>query len=64
MRDAFKDHVALEESDSLEEAVGVAYRSAEPGDSVLLSPMSSSFDMFENYKHRGEVFRAAVEGLR
>jgi UDP-N-acetylmuramoylalanine--D-glutamate ligase len=45
---------------SLQEAVEKAAESAGRSDVVLLSPASSSFDMFQNYQHRGEVFRAAV----
>ena len=47
--------------DSLLEAVTEAARNAAAGDVVLLSPACSSFDMFLNYQHRGEVFRQAVE---
>jgi UDP-N-acetylmuramoylalanine--D-glutamate ligase len=47
--------------DSLLEAVTQAAKLAVPGDVVLLSPACSSFDMFHNYQHRGEVFRQAVE---
>ena len=47
--------------DSLLEAVRNAAENAETGDVVLLSPACSSFDMFQNYQHRGEVFRQAVE---
>jgi UDP-N-acetylmuramoylalanine--D-glutamate ligase len=36
---------------------------ARSGDAVLLSPACSSFDMFRNYEHRAEVFRAAVKAL-
>jgi UDP-N-acetylmuramoylalanine--D-glutamate ligase len=46
--------------DSLLEAVQLASKAAAPGDVVLLSPACSSFDMFESYQHRGEVFRDAV----
>jgi UDP-N-acetylmuramoylalanine--D-glutamate ligase len=46
---------------SLLEAVNEAARQAQPGDVVLLSPACSSFDMFQNYQHRGEVFREAVQ---
>jgi UDP-N-acetylmuramoylalanine--D-glutamate ligase len=45
---------------SLLEAVDQAAESAVAGDVVLLSPACSSFDMFQNYQHRGEVFRQAV----
>jgi UDP-N-acetylmuramoylalanine--D-glutamate ligase len=48
---------------SLLEAVNEAARLAQPGDVVLLSPACSSFDMFQNYQHRGEVFREAVQAL-
>jgi len=46
---------------SMEEAVALAGESARSGDAVLLSPACASFDMFRDYKHRGEVFRLAVE---
>ena len=48
---------------SLQEAVQRAARLAQPGDAVLLSPACASFDMFRDYKHRGEVFAAAVRDL-
>lgn len=48
----------------MDEAVRLARRLAKKGDSVLLSPMCSSFDMYRSYKHRGEVFRKAVDGIR
>jgi UDP-N-acetylmuramoylalanine--D-glutamate ligase len=46
---------------SMDQAVAMAGDAARPGDAVLLSPACASFDMFRNYKHRGEVFREAVE---
>ncbi|MGB2705323.1 MAG: UDP-N-acetylmuramoyl-L-alanine--D-glutamate ligase [Candidatus Omnitrophota bacterium] len=64
MRGIFEKYVAVEEKDSLEEAVRSAYRSASPGGCVLLSPMCSSFDMFRDFEHRGEVFREAVKKLK
>ena len=48
---------------SLEEAVRRAAEIAAPGQAVLLSPACASFDMFRDYKHRGEVFAAAVKAL-
>jgi UDP-N-acetylmuramoylalanine--D-glutamate ligase len=49
--------------ETLLEAVSKASEDAAPGDVVLLSPASSSFDMFENYQHRGAMFRQAVQSL-
>ncbi len=48
---------------SLEKAVQRAAELARPGEAVLLSPACASFDMFRDYKHRGEVFAAAVKAL-
>jgi UDP-N-acetylmuramoylalanine--D-glutamate ligase len=48
---------------SMEEAVKTAQRLAQPGDAVLLSPACSSFDMFKDYKHRGDAFALAVKAL-
>lgn len=48
---------------SMEKAVESAWRHAEPGDTVLLSPGCASFDMFRDFEHRGQVFKAAVRAL-
>ena len=48
---------------TLEAAVRRAAELAEPGDAVLLSPACASFDMFRDYRHRGEAFVAAVKAL-
>jgi UDP-N-acetylmuramoylalanine--D-glutamate ligase len=48
---------------SLEHAVERAAACAQPGEAVLLSPACASFDMFRDYKHRGEAFAAAVRKL-
>jgi UDP-N-acetylmuramoylalanine--D-glutamate ligase len=45
---------------SLDTAVDIAARLAQPGDTVLLSPACASLDMFRDYTHRGSVFMAAV----
>jgi UDP-N-acetylmuramoylalanine--D-glutamate ligase len=45
---------------SMEEAVQLARGLARPGDAVLLSPACSSFDMFRDYKDRGDAFARAV----
>jgi UDP-N-acetylmuramoylalanine--D-glutamate ligase len=48
---------------TLDVAVQKAADLAAPGDVVLLAPACSSFDQFENYEHRGRVFRKLVEAL-
>ena len=49
---------------SMDEAVKTAAREAVAGDSVLMSPACSSFDMFDNYGHRGRAFAEAVEKVK
>ncbi len=51
------------ETAGAEEAVKVAYKISEKGDTVLLSPACASFDLFENYEDRGRQFKEAVRML-
>lgn len=60
----FADIVPVEACASFPEAVEAARRSAGPGDCVVLSPMCASFDMFNDYEHRGRVFKEIVQGLQ
>ncbi len=53
----------ISETQSMTEAVRLAYKFAEPGDSVLLSPACASFDLFEDYEDRGRQFKNAVRQL-
>ncbi len=56
-------HVVIYKEEDMAGAVRAAYEAAESGDIVLLSPMCSSFDMFTDYKHRGNTYREMVESL-
>ncbi|MEQ5792637.1 UDP-N-acetylmuramoyl-L-alanine--D-glutamate ligase [Muricauda sp. NFXS6] len=62
--DAFGNVIDLMvETYSMEEAVKVAYKVAERGDAVLLSPACASFDLFKNYEDRGDQFKNAIKNL-
>ena len=50
-------------AETMAEAVQIAYKQASPGDVVLLSPANASFDMYSDYKARGDDFKAAVNSL-
>jgi UDP-N-acetylmuramoylalanine--D-glutamate ligase len=55
--------VTLVRADTLEQAVRLAHAAARPGDAVLLSPACASFDMFRDYRHRGEEFTRLARQL-
>jgi UDP-N-acetylmuramoylalanine--D-glutamate ligase len=55
--------VEIERSGTLEAALKRAAATAEAGDIVLLAPACASFDQFQNYEHRGRVFKEIVGGL-
>ncbi|MDF2463801.1 MAG: murD [Ramlibacter sp.] len=55
--------VPLLDAETMEQAVSLATQRAQAGDAVLMSPACASFDMFRNYPHRAEVFRAAVRAI-
>ncbi|MBS7342880.1 MAG: UDP-N-acetylmuramoyl-L-alanine--D-glutamate ligase [Parabacteroides sp.] len=60
----FDDKIAqIEDASSMEEAVNKAYRLAQKGDTVLLSPCCASFDLFTCYEDRGDQFKACVRNL-
>jgi UDP-N-acetylmuramoylalanine--D-glutamate ligase len=63
IREALGDALSVVEADSLAEAVGRAAALARPDGVVLLAPACSSFDMFEDYAHRGRVFKEEVRRL-
>jgi UDP-N-acetylmuramoylalanine--D-glutamate ligase len=51
------------ETQSMDDAVRMAYSLGEKGDAVLLSPACASFDLFENYEDRGRQFKERVRSL-
>jgi UDP-N-acetylmuramoylalanine--D-glutamate ligase len=57
------DGLPLIRSGTLDAAVGLASANASPGDTVLLAPACASFDQFDNYEHRGRVFKKLVKDL-
>jgi UDP-N-acetylmuramoylalanine--D-glutamate ligase len=55
--------VPLISAGTIESAVAIAADAAVPGDTVLLAPACASFDQFDNYEHRGRVFKQLVNAL-
>ncbi|HEX4605642.1 MAG TPA: UDP-N-acetylmuramoyl-L-alanine--D-glutamate ligase, partial [Candidatus Angelobacter sp.] len=58
-----QNSTAVVRSGTLERAVRQAFEAATSGDVVLLAPACASFDQFENYEHRGRVFKDLVRAL-
>jgi UDP-N-acetylmuramoylalanine--D-glutamate ligase len=58
------ERVPVARAGSMAAALDTARALAQSGDVVLLSPACASFDMFDNYEHRGDVFKDLVRGLR
>jgi len=48
----------------MRDAVGRAFRTAQPGDTVLLAPACASFDMFDSFEQRGTAFKKDVKNLQ
>jgi UDP-N-acetylmuramoylalanine--D-glutamate ligase len=63
IRSVVQDHVPLHDAADLPTAVGLAAQLAQSGDAVLMSPACASFDMFDDYVHRADVFVQAVSDL-
>ena len=59
----FQRSIRCETVETLDEAVSLAAKSATPGDTVLFSPGTSSFDQFRGYEARGNAFKMAVQKL-
>jgi len=63
LKQTFERVIPVEECDELEMAVQKARARARKGDCVILSPMCSSFDMFQNFEHRGRMYKDIVNNL-
>jgi UDP-N-acetylmuramoylalanine--D-glutamate ligase len=63
IREALRGTVGIRGAANLPEAVNMCRDAAVPGDVVLLAPACASFDMFEDYQHRGRVFKEAVASM-
>jgi UDP-N-acetylmuramoylalanine--D-glutamate ligase len=61
--EAFKNKVVIEQANDMREAVMKSYNLSDTGDAVLLSPACASFDLFENFEHRGSEFKKMVREL-
>ncbi|WP_158820154.1 UDP-N-acetylmuramoyl-L-alanine--D-glutamate ligase [Granulicella sp. S156] len=55
--------VKIERAETMDRAVALAHEVAVAGDTVLLAPACASFDQFQNYEHRGQVFKSLVQSL-
>ncbi|MDR1726700.1 MAG: UDP-N-acetylmuramoyl-L-alanine--D-glutamate ligase [Acidobacteriota bacterium] len=63
LRAALAGATEIRDASSMREAVAIARAGAVAGDVVLLAPACASFDMFDDYEHRGRVFKDAVRAL-
>jgi len=63
MHRIFKNSTAIFLVENLDEAVTQSLTQASPGDTVLLSPACSSFDMFSGYEERGNIFKSLVNAI-
>jgi UDP-N-acetylmuramoylalanine--D-glutamate ligase len=63
IRKALSGAAAISEAGSMNDAVSICKSLARPGDIVLLAPACASFDMFDNYEHRGREFKNSVRAL-
>jgi UDP-N-acetylmuramoylalanine--D-glutamate ligase len=58
------DDARSERASDMADAVRRAFEAAEAGDAVLLAPACASFDMFDSFEHRGQVFKSEVQRLK
>jgi UDP-N-acetylmuramoylalanine--D-glutamate ligase len=64
MSDSWEKIISIHKSETLEDAVDMAFNLARPGENVLLSPACSSFDMFKDFEDRGKKFKEIVYKLK
>jgi UDP-N-acetylmuramoylalanine--D-glutamate ligase len=64
LHDLFSDLIPCHIATDMADAVRIAASISSPGDSIILSPGTSSFDMYTGYGQRGDAFRAAVNALQ
>ena len=64
MSDSWEDIISIHLSETLADAVEMAFNLANPGENVLLSPACSSFDMFKDFEDRGKKFKEIVHKLK
>lgn len=63
IKNSINGAVKIEYANDISEAVALAYKMAQSGDYVILSPASASFDMFKDYRDRAEKYKDAIRGL-
>ena len=63
IRSQLEGSTIISRAASLEQALRTAYEQAKPGDTVLLSPACASFDMFNDFEHRGKAFKSLVSSI-
>ena len=64
LEQTFGDLLPCQRATDMADAVRLATAASQVGDAIILSPGTSSFDMYTGYAQRGDVFRAAVEVLK
>jgi UDP-N-acetylmuramoylalanine--D-glutamate ligase len=62
--EAFRGACAVHDCRTLDVAVTMAQQLARPGQAVLLSPACASYDQFQHFEHRGDVFKQLVLALQ
>lgn len=64
IKEYFSSIIDVNIANTMKDAVTKAYKNSKPGDVILLSPAYKSFDMFDNFEHRGKEFKKSVLSLK